>query len=324
VTDPIADSPVFIILNPYSGRGKGTRSIRTLTSALDQAGVRYEMVETDYPGHGTELARRARRSGFEVVGAAGGDGTVHEVVNGLMQACHDDCPAGTLAVFPIGSGNDFAAMTGIPTGLEEAVDLLVRGDTRLIDVGRVEIEEGDQTALHYFDNTMGVGIDAEVTLESYKIRRLRGAPLYLLAAVRAILKHESPDMDFHWIDATGETGSMQQSTLLISVGNSPRSGGGFYLTPFAKLDDGILDVATARALPRREVMTLLPKALQGKHVGHPAVTMFQVRQIGVSIAGGAPVHLDGEVTATKATRVVVDVLPSKLRMVVSTPTLPSE
>jgi diacylglycerol kinase family enzyme len=171
---------------------------------------------------------------------------------------------------------------------------------------------------------MGVGIDAEVTLESYKIRRLRGAPLYLLAAVRAILKHESPEMDFHWIDENDETGSMQQATLLISVGNSPRSGGGFYLTPFAILDDGLFDVATARALPRREVMTLLPKALKGKHVGHPAVTMFQARQVKVSIEGGAPVHLDGEVTASKATSVDVDVLPSKLRMICPTPVLPAE
>lgn len=318
-------SDMLVILNPVSGRGNATRSKDALSKALRRAALPFEMVQTEEPGHAIHLARRARLEGYSVVVAAGGDGTISEVVNGLMQAHATRNgggagePAGPLGVIPVGSGNDFASMIGIARDFDQAAAALARNQVRRIDLGRARlrpVRESDAVTQRYFDNNMGIGLEAAVTLESYKLRRMRGMLLYATAALRTLAKHKSPRMQVHWASADGERGELTDRIILVSVGNSPRAGGGFYLTPDASMDDEYFDVALATDLPRPAILALLPRAMVGKHTNHRAVTMLRVQTLRVTVPEGAPVQMDGEVVAEQATQIEIEVLPGALDVIV--------
>ncbi len=307
---------VKVILNPYSGRGLGLKAKPRLCQALANAGVAFDLVETNGSGHGLELARQARLDGYGTVVAVGGDGTISEVMNGLAQATPPGEIVGKLGLLPLGTGNDFADMVGCARQLEQAAQVIAAGKTRRIDLGHARVSTGNQTIQRYFDNNMGVGFEAHVTLESYKIKRLRGTLLYVVAALRALNSYRPPHMDIHWETAEYETGQHNQKTLLVSIGNSPRTGGGFYLTPDAKMDDELLDVGIAKAISPLRVLFLLPKALFGKHTNHSALTMLRCRQMHITCAEGLPVQLDGEVIAKQADRVEITIQPGRLEVIV--------
>lgn len=305
-----------VILNPYSGRGTGLRMQSQVEQALHEAHVEYDLFRTEGPGHGLELARSAHDEGYEVVAAAGGDGTISEVMNGLLQATPDDQVGGPLGLLPLGTGNDFADMVGASRRLPEAARALARGLTRRIDIGAAYVQSPDKLVRRFFDNNMGIGLEAAATLESYKIKRLSGTSLYLTAALRTIAKMVAPVMHVTWESSDGALGQRDKETLLVTVGNSRRTGGGFFLTPDASMDDGFLDVGIADHVSKPAVLPLLARALWGKHTTHRAVTMLRVRQMTVVIPEGAPVQLDGEVVAERAQRIEISVLPAKLDVIV--------
>ena len=314
--------PVKVILNPYSGRGYGGRVRQVVEAALQGAGVDFDLALTEGPGHGIELARAAKEQGYAVVAAAGGDGTISEVVNGLVQAAPEGDVAGRLAVLPTGTGNDFAAMIGASQSLAAAARTIADGATRRIDVGVATVRTADKTLRRYFDNNMGIGLEAAVIIESYKIQRLSGMLLYLSAALRTVFKMSAPVMQIEWHDAGGKVNRRERVTLIVSVGNSARNGGGFHLTPDALLDDGLLDVAMADGLSKLRILGLLPKALNGSHTTHPAVTMLRVRRFQAAIPEGAPVQMDGELIAEAAQAVEIGLLPAKLDVVTGQLTSP--
>ncbi len=305
-----------VIFNPYSGRGHGRKLEAKLIAALKSTALDFELIETEYPGHGIKLATQARRDGFATVVAAGGDGTVSEVVNGLAQATFAAEPVGKLGLLPVGSGNDFATMLGIPANLDKAVQRLVTGATRAVDLGHASWTTEHGTQARYFDNNMGIGLEAAVTLESYNIRRLTGSALYLAAALRTLRSYDAPDIELVGELADGECWQRRGPTLMVSIGNSPRAGGGFYLTPDALLDDGLLDVGVADAVPIHRVLRLLPKALFGKHVSDSAWNMRRCHHVHITCPDGVPVQLDGEVVAHQASEVSITVHAGRLAVIV--------
>lgn len=307
---------VKIILNPYSGRGEGARAKARLCQALTEAKLNFDLAETNGVGHGIELAREASLAGFTTVVAVGGDGTVSEVMNGLAQAAPPGKTAGKLAVIPLGSGNDFAAMVGCKPEIAQAVQGIIAGKTRRIDLGQAIIHAGDQRIERYFDNNMGVGFEAWVTLESYKLKHFSGTLLYVTAALRALWSYRPPHMNLVWQAPDGVTNERHDKTLLVSVGNSRRTGGGFYLTPDARMDDGLLDIAIADAIPTYRTLLLLPQALLGKHTSDKAITMSRCRQLQITCPEGLPVQLDGEVVTKHAEQVEIRILPKRLEVVV--------
>jgi YegS/Rv2252/BmrU family lipid kinase len=309
-------SGVKIILNPYSGRGGGARMRPLLQQALARAGVEFDIAETQGVGHGIELARQARLQGYTTVVAAGGDGTFSEVMNGLAQAATPSDTVGRLALIPIGSGNDLADMLNYPRDLDAIAQVIAAGRTRCIDLGHATIRSGTVVQERYFDNNMGVGFEARVTLESYKIKRMSGTPLYVVAALRALRHYTASRVELTLETEQGETQRKAQAVLLVTIGNSRRTGGGFYLTPDALMDDGLLDVGIADAVSRWRVLTLLPKALQGTHVSDPAFTLVRCRKIHISCRDTLPVQLDGEVAASNAEELAIEIQPQRLEIVV--------
>ena len=308
---------VKVILNPYAGRGRGGKVSGDIEAAFRRGNVPFEMAETSAPGEAVSLARSARLEGYAIVAAAGGDGTVHEVVNGLAEATPEDEAVQGLAVLQAGSGNDFADMAGAPRELDAAVRAIREGNTRDIDLGLVEAFDGRNTLRRYFDNNLGMGFEAQVTVESRKIKWLRGFAIYLWAALRALRSYDQPHFEVSWIDGEGNSCSASKEMLLVSIGNSRRTGGAFYLTPDAEMDDGLLDMAFADALSQLAILNLLPRAMTRTGLyGQKTVTFSRLRSASIAVRHPVPVHTDGEILSSEVERLTVELQPGRLQVIV--------
>lgn len=294
-------SQCLIVFNPNSGRGRGSQRAQAVHSALQDAGVRYEAVISQSRGHAIELAERAALNGFSLVVAAGGDGTVNEVINGLMRARSAGTIA-TLGVIPIGTGNDFASALGIPRQAEAAVARLAARQGRRVDIGCVNGR--------YFGNNVGIGFEARVNIEAHRITLLRGQLLYLVAALRATASYPFPQVT---VQKDGQD-FLAKRILMLSVGNNFRAGGGFLLTPEARNDDGLLDMCVVDAIPRSEIFRLLPKAMNGKHQGERAVAMTRFSHLVIKSNDPLPVHADGEILWNDVHRVEITLEPGCLEV----------
>ena len=297
----MTSKPVKLILNPYAGRWKAKRKINPLKRVLDQLGVRYELTITETPGDGIDVARQAAESGYTKVVAVGGDSTVSEVVNGLLLAAGDD-KAGDLGIIPLGTANDLADVLNIPRDLKAACQKVVAGQTRVIDVGCVNGR--------FFDNNSAVGLESLVTANAEKIKVVGGPLRYILAALKAIGQNPVWQAKLAW-----DHGSYQGPITLISVGNSPRTGGSFWMTPNAQLDDGKLDVVFALPLKRLELLSLLPQTFWGRHIDHKAVISLQVTSLSIAIEPTL-LQVDGELVDRQTTQIDYHILPKKLRVII--------
>jgi diacylglycerol kinase (ATP) len=219
---------IKLILNPTANHGRSNREAADLHPLMAMHNATWS--GTEYPGHAIELARQAGEQGCDLVVAVGGDGTVHEVVNGLMQLAQETRPA--LGIVPLGSGNDFANILGLPIDPGEALLSAVNGQPHALDIGSV-CDENDR--LEYFNNTIGMGFDSVVNMHTRKITRIHGFPMYFVALIRTIFRNFDP-IDLH-VETDQETWDLK--SLMLALGNGPREGGGFNITPDAILDDGI-------------------------------------------------------------------------------------
>lgn len=284
---------VFIV-NPAAGRGRGAEVGGNLSAEIVARQLRAHVVWSEAPRDAVRLAREAAAEAPLVV-AVGGDGTANEVVRGI---------AGTGAAFglvPVGSGNDLALALGLPKDVGAALDVVAGTSSRRIDLGY--FEDG------WFANSLGLGFEAQVTIESRGVRRLRGFAIYLWGLAKALRHLRCPDLV---VQADGRR--IEGRQLLVCVGNGPRVGGGFFLTPQADPADGWLDVCVVSALGRRDVLATLPRALKGAHVDHPSVMMFRTRSLEIESADGFPFHADGEVVDTCRKRLAIELRPAALEV----------
>ena len=307
---------VKVILNPYSNRGGAGQGADALRAALAAADLAADVILTGKMGDAIEFARQAKLDGYDVIAAAGGDGTVNEVVNGIALATPVGETVGPLAVLPMGSGNDFADMLGLPRDLAAGIQLIQDGRTRQIDLCLATIhEEGRDMITRYFDNNMGAGFEAQVTVESRKITRLRGFAIYLWAVIRALRAYDQPQFQIAWTDETGTVQQVDQRSLLVTLGNSRRTGGGFYMTPDAKMDDGLLDMGIARALTTPKILALLPQVMAGTHRNHPAMRFVHCTSVCIATQAPVPVHTDGEIVSVAAKALSVQMQPGRLTVI---------
>ncbi len=293
----------LVVFNPQAGRGRGHKRAQEVQQALLAAGLDCESVVSEDRGHAIELAQRAALAGWDLIVAAGGDGTINEVVNGMMLA-EDQGAVSRLGVMPIGSGNDFAGSLGIPLDLRAAAERLTRGQVRRIDLGRVNGR--------WFDNNVGLAFEAMIGIEAHRITWLRGQPQYLLAVFRAMASYPFPVVDIYKDDGD----RLARQILLISVGNNRRNGGGFLVNPDAVPDDGLLDICIADAIPRLQILRLLPKVMKGTHRDEPVVEMTRSTRLVVESSTPLPLHADGEILENDALRVEITVEPSRLDVLV--------
>ena len=289
-----------VIFNPAAGRGRAGSRLEKLRHDW---GSRVEFQPTSHAGHADELAERAARRGFAIVAAAGGDGTVHEVSNGILRAQR---PEVDFAVIPIGSANDYAHSLAWNFPERDGV-----ATVHAVDVGRVRAANGRE---RFFVCCLGLGLNGAVTLESRRIRRLQGLALYGLATLRALWYHYGcPEMELAFDDQP----AVCLPTLMLSVLVARREGG-FVMAPDARLDDGWLDYVHSGALSRLEVLRFLPRlALKGPPSGNPKVRLGRCRRVGLRSTAPLIVHVDGEFFCRPEDNfreLEIDILPAALRV----------
>ncbi len=295
-----------ILYNPVAGRRCNRARIAALQAKLGEGA---ELRPTPGPDCAAELARQAALDGFDVVVAAGGDGTVHEVASGLLDA---DRPDVGFLVFPVGSANDYAHSLLREYG--DAVRWPNLG-TR-VDVGRVS---GLNDHGAWFVNSCGLGFSAMVTIESRAIRRLRGTLLYGLATLHAMRKHFFVQ---DWQVAIDDAAEQLEPTLMLSVLNGRREGN-FILAPDARLDDGHFDYVLAGRVSRWDIIRLLPSlATSGPPKEYPNVKTGQCRQLVVESKTPIAAHVDGEILARPEhgrLRATIEVVERRLQVAVVEP-----
>jgi len=309
-------STIKVILNPVSGRGVGQRMAEVIRHTLTEAKATFEIVETTEPLSAVAQAAQAVREGWDIIAVAGGDGTGNEVLNGIVEASlgtpaweAGEPAASAMGLIPIGTGNDFAWCMGVPIGdVAAACRLLAAGNTRVVDVGRVEDELGN---VRYFCNNFGAGFDAATTVESYKLRYLSGSLVFLVAVLKTIfLYYKAPLVTVRYDEQ-----EMELPLLMVSVANGRRTGGMFLIAPQAVQDDGLLDLSLARQVSRLGIFRLIPYFIRGTHATQPTVTVDRTAHIVISSEQDLPVHVDGEIMRTDAHRLEVRALPRRLRVV---------
>jgi len=300
----------IVIVNPASGRGRARRLIPTIERILRASGLDFDLLQSERPWHTAELAEAAARQDVNAVIAAGGDGTVNEVINGLMRARPDGFIKTALGVLGIGTGNDFAASLNLPVKLEEAVEAIIKDTRRLVDVGLLKgcrFPEG-----RYFGNCVGIGFDAAGGLLAEKITWAGGPLAYLIAALQNIfIYYQAPTLEIQL-----DKESMHMPSLLVSVMNGKRIGGGFWTAPDASLDDGLFDLCIAEEVSRSRMLTLLPHFLRGTQTTQPEIRMKRAGMVKITATKGLmPVQADGEILDDACREVIIEILPKQLEII---------
>lgn len=289
---------IQLIINPRAGRGAGARIGPDIARHLSLHGFDCEARISNDRGHAIELAREAVNHGADCVAVAGGDGSVFEVVNGLMQA-GGKLP---LAVLPLGTGNDFAKMLH-SKDWREVCDRLRNGRTRAMDVGVCNDV--------FFANGVGAGFDAKVARIANTIRWLRGDAVYGVALLRTLaFHHDNPQ-----VRITTDTHSFTERVTMLAAANGRVYGGSFHIAPQARIDDGFLDVVYAEDFSRGRIMKLVPRVLRGTHVHMPGVHLLRTNRITIECDRPLPVHADGEILHQGTDKLSISVLAGALRVV---------
>lgn len=300
----------FIIVNPISGRGLGEKSIPRIEAFCIQRGLDYHLVCTERPWHAAELAGQAAREGWDVVVCASGDGTFNEALNGLMQARAAGFNHTALGMISIGTGNDFAAGVGIPTNLEDSLETLAQGRRRKVDIGKVS--GGDFPDGRYFGNGIGIGFDAAVGFAALQLRFLRGLPAYLVGAIQTVFFYYTPPR----LKIELDDDVIEQYSLMVSVMNGKRMGGGFRMAPNSDPHDGLFDLCIAERAGKLRIFGLIPMFIQGTQEGQPEIKMRRSKKVTVTaLEGDFPAHADGETLCLKGAQLSLELIPDALEVV---------
>lgn len=289
----------FIVVNPVSGAGRAARLRPRLESALRRAGLTFEVAESTAPGEAQRLAARAVTAGFRRLLAVGGDGTLNELINGILASGlpSTDC---LIAAAAGGTGNDWARTMAVPDDADRLASCLSRGASRPADLGIAEDSRGRRTAFH---NAAGSGIDAEVI--SRTPHRGPRALAYLAAVARALATFRPPAFE---VIVDGRTVRGRYLLTLASIG--PRCGGGMRLTPGAVVDDGWLELLRLDPMTLTSALGRLPRLFDGRLAGDPAFHVVRCRTATISADPPCGVELDGQLFGT--TPVTLTIMPGAL------------
>jgi diacylglycerol kinase (ATP) len=294
--------PVPLFLNPTAGRGRAGRRVPRIMEILEGAGVTASINFSRSIGDLERQVREQVQAGEQRILVAGGDGSIHEAVNGILSANS----YAALGVIPSGTGNDFAKACSIPLDWEQATQLLASRLTansppRHIDIGRMNDR--------YFANGAGIGFDAKVTRIARSIRWPVGDLVYLLAIFRCMIDGiVTPD-----VDISSEDQLWSGPLTLANVSNGPWVGGMFHIAPMADNADGQLDLLVAGPVSRVRILRLLPKLMRGQHMGEAEIKHASVRSLTIEASEPMPSHLDGEVQELEKS-FSIEMLPGALHL----------
>lgn len=297
-----------LIFNPIANLGRAWANAAELRPIAEEFGGA-DWTGTVYPTHAIELARQAGEQGYDVVVAMGGDGTVHEVVNGLMQIPAERRPL--LGVVPLGSGNDFSHALGISEKPAQALRQVFTGAAVSADLGLVRDEQGRQ---QYWCNAVGIGVDTMVTLHTRKIRWLHGFPVFVAATLQTIFF----DNIIFRLEMQTENEAINEEMMLLVLCNGGREGGGFQIAPQASATDGLLDYLKVNRVSRFKMLTTMLEVMKGTQGRLPHCKLGNFTRL--TLKGDRPlfIHVDGEIYASDKTtvrQIEVEILPGAIQAI---------
>jgi len=295
-----------VIVNPAAGAKSTHRRWPAISRLLKHLGFSFDFEYTEGRGHAVELARAAAGDGYRNLVAVGGDGTVHEVANGILSS--GGAGDATLGIISTGTGSDFARSLGIPRHYEPACSALVNGRTSQIDVGVVEYTNEGKTLSRFFVNAAGVGFDAAVVEATERsTKRFRGTVPYVLGLLRTLAGYHNKSVILRLGDRTENT-----RIVTLVVANGAYYGGGMRVAPAANPRDGLLDIMVVRDMGKFALLRAFPRIYKGTHVTHPKVITDKASEITIDTSEQVLVHADGELLGEGPAR--FRIIPGALRV----------
>jgi diacylglycerol kinase (ATP) len=304
VTSPFG--PLVLIANPRAGRGKVGEALAKIERLLTEEGLSHRTVQTTHPGHATQAARDALRAGERYLVAAGGDGTIHEVVNGMLADDEPVAADAVLGVVAAGSGCDFVRSFGLPGDAVQAAHHLIGDRVRRIDVGKVTFTSGTAEVTRYFPNIAEAGLGGAVVARTSRLTPALGAAKYFCGFWLALPGFRPRPVR---LDADGQVFSWRAHNVVVA--NCRFYGGGMQISPKSEPDDGALDVLVMVG-PKSEAFTLLPKVYRGTHLPHRNIVELRAGRVRVEADPPFQIEADGEILGT--TPATFEVIPRPVRV----------
>jgi diacylglycerol kinase (ATP) len=300
-----------IIFNPAARHGTAHKFESRILALLNKKNIDYSFYKTKGNLDAVRIARGIAKN-CDVVAAVGGDGTVNEVATGLIDAGADrdeKTSIAALAVLPLGSGNDLNKIIGMPLQLEEALDAILNGVRKTIDIGRIAFKRkaASHVEIKIFINSLGIGIDAEIANEIKRIKHLSGLSLYLYAAIKVLARYRAKEVQIQ-----AESWNDSGKKYLICLGNGRYEGGGFRFFPDADPSDDLLDMCIIPKIPLLKTLPIIPRIIRGTHITDKRITFKRINQVEFSTNDSFSVHTDGEFLGSDIISMKVDILPHRL------------
>jgi len=282
---------LLLIYNTHAGHKRAEKMLPAVESLFNEKGVEFDLHLTDYPEHARDIARNTQFGLYDGIVAAGGDGTLFEVINGYFQ--NRGKTKIPLGVIPVGTGNAFARDLGLDSNrLEEAVEIIHLGKTRKVDVGLFHTHGQD----YYFLNIMGLGFVADVAKTAFKFKALGNIAYTIGVLYRTVFLKA-----FHLkIEADGK--KMEQENIFVEISNTTYTSN-FLMAPNAKIDDGLLDITLLRKITRRRLLQCFPKIFTGEHILFEEVEQFKAKKISIETEPPKIITPDGELVGISPVKV---------------------
>jgi len=296
----------LFIVNPVAAGGKTGKVWPEIENRLHSLDLRFDYRFTEAPNHATTLAREGVEQGYETVVAVGGDGTVNEVVNGLMSPGAEKAQA-TLGVVITGRGSDLARTIGVPSDFREACTRLTGDRTMTVDLGLVQFYREGESCQRYFVNVGGGGFDGEVAERANRAPNFMGGTIpYLSSLVTTLINYRNKDIEL----VLDEQEPMRMVVNSVVVANCQFFGGGMRVAPEADPNDGLFDVIVIGDIDKIEFLMTVPKVYDGTHITHPQVDSYRARRVEVRSKQPLMLQVEGEVCGH--TPLTFEIIPSAL------------
>ncbi len=303
----------LVITNPSAGKRQFQVQSKFVRNELEKAGIPYIFKLTEYSGHAIEIAKQYTRRGCMNFLVLGGDGSISEVVNGIFAAEPDDTSKIKIALLPRGTGNDWGRFWKLTKNDKASIKIFFKGKSQLIDIGKIDyLNEDNQEEEHFFINSIGFGLDAEVADLTHRLKKYMGSfsLLYSIALLLAVFKYKS-------VNARLKINELEfnQNLFTMNIANGPYTGGGIKQNPFALPYDGVFDMMVVEKPNLKDIFIALTQLINGKLSNHPAIKSYQTKEVIIDIEKNISVEADG-ILLYNAHNCKVSIIPNAIQMIV--------
>lgn len=298
------------IFNPNAGNCKGSKDRDRISGVLNRNGIIFTALTTTGRGQATEFTRELLAEGYRKIISIGGDGTLHEIINGVFTQDHCLPKEVTIGLIPVGTGNDWGRMFGIPLVYEGAAGVIKEGKTLLHDIGVIDYFSGNEKLRTYFINIAGLGFEAEVIKRTnrQKEKGRSGKMIYLYNLLRSLLSYGNTPVE---ITIEGET--RHALIFSINIGNGRYCGGGMKQTPDALPDDGLLDITVIKEMGKLEIIRSLSMLYDGTVLSHPKIDGF--RSTGLKVTSETLLYIEADGESLGHTPAEFSIIPAAINII---------